>query len=86
MSFYDQVTHLVDEGKAVDAVNLDLSKAFDTVSHCFQIPIQSQFVKAPPTHQLIHTTKTHSTAPAFPVIMIISLRNILKILCPCYQT
>jgi len=31
MSFYDQVTHLVDEGKAVDVVYLDFSKAFDTV-------------------------------------------------------
>ncbi|GAB0205743.1 mitochondrial enolase superfamily member 1 [Grus japonensis] len=31
ISFYDQVTHLVDEGKAV--VYLDFSKAFDTVSH-----------------------------------------------------
>ena len=32
ISFYDQVTHLVEEGKAVDAVYLDLlSKAFDTV-------------------------------------------------------
>ncbi|KAK4826424.1 hypothetical protein QYF61_008957 [Mycteria americana] len=33
MSFYDKVTHLVDEGKAVDVVHLDFSKAFDTVSH-----------------------------------------------------
>ncbi|KAF4795088.1 hypothetical protein TURU_096084 [Turdus rufiventris] len=32
-SFYDQVTHLVDVGKAVDVVYLDFSKAFDTVSH-----------------------------------------------------
>ncbi|NXN90998.1 RTJK polymerase, partial [Rhinopomastus cyanomelas] len=29
----DQVTHLVDEGKAVDVVCLDFSQAFDTVSH-----------------------------------------------------
>ncbi|KAK4813551.1 hypothetical protein QYF61_009594 [Mycteria americana] len=34
ISFYDKVTHLVDEGKAVDVVYLDFSKAFDTVSHC----------------------------------------------------
>ncbi|GAB0179477.1 mitochondrial enolase superfamily member 1 [Grus japonensis] len=33
ISFYDKVIHLVDEGKAVDVVYLDFSKAFDTVSH-----------------------------------------------------
>jgi len=33
ISFYDQVTRLVDEGSAVDVVYLDLSKAFDTVPH-----------------------------------------------------
>ncbi|GAB0179217.1 mitochondrial enolase superfamily member 1 [Grus japonensis] len=32
-SFYDQVTHLVDGGKAVDVTYLDFSKAFDMVSH-----------------------------------------------------
>ena len=32
-SFYDLVTRLVDEGKAVDVVYLDFSKALDTVSH-----------------------------------------------------
>ncbi|KAK4810744.1 hypothetical protein QYF61_007718 [Mycteria americana] len=31
ISFYDRVTRLVDEGKAVDVV--DFSKAFDTISH-----------------------------------------------------
>jgi len=31
ISFYDQVTCLVDEGKAVDVVYLDFSKAFDTI-------------------------------------------------------
>ncbi|KAK4831045.1 hypothetical protein QYF61_014977 [Mycteria americana] len=33
ISFYDKVTCLVDEEKAVDVVYLDFSKAFDTVSH-----------------------------------------------------
>ena len=33
ISFYYLVTRLVDEGKAVDVVYLDFSKAFDTVSH-----------------------------------------------------
>ncbi|KAK4810736.1 hypothetical protein QYF61_007710 [Mycteria americana] len=33
ISFYDTVTRLMDEGKAVDVVYLDFSKAFDTVSH-----------------------------------------------------
>ncbi|PKU45468.1 rna-directed dna polymerase from mobile element jockey-like [Limosa lapponica baueri] len=33
ISFYDKVTCLVDEGKAVDVVYLDFSKAFNTVFH-----------------------------------------------------
>ncbi|GAB0179643.1 mitochondrial enolase superfamily member 1 [Grus japonensis] len=33
ISFYDQVTHLVDKGKAVSVAYLDFSKAFDTISH-----------------------------------------------------
>jgi len=33
ISFYDRVTCLVDERKAVDVVYLDFSKAFDTVPH-----------------------------------------------------
>jgi len=33
IAFYDDVTGWADEGRAVDAVYLDFSKAFDTVSH-----------------------------------------------------
>ena len=33
LTSYDLVTRLVDEGKAVDMVYLDFSKAFDTASH-----------------------------------------------------
>ncbi|CAM4567618.1 unnamed protein product [Caretta caretta] len=33
ITFYDEITGSVDEGKAVDVLFLDFSKAFDTVSH-----------------------------------------------------
>ena len=34
ISFYDWVTRLLDEGRAVDVVSVEyISKAFDTVSH-----------------------------------------------------
>jgi len=33
ISFYDQLTHLVVEEKAVDVIYLDFSKAFGTVPH-----------------------------------------------------
>ncbi|CAM4696941.1 unnamed protein product [Caretta caretta] len=33
IAFYDEITGSVDEGKAVDTLFLDFSKAFDTVSH-----------------------------------------------------
>jgi len=33
ISFHEQVTCLVDEGKAVDVAYLDFSKVFDIVSH-----------------------------------------------------
>ncbi|GAB0203970.1 hypothetical protein GRJ2_002862600 [Grus japonensis] len=33
ISFYDKMTCLVGEGKAVDVVYLDFTKAFDTISH-----------------------------------------------------
>lgn len=32
VSFYDQVAHLVDQGKSVDVVGLDFCKTFDAVS------------------------------------------------------
>jgi len=33
ISFEGKVSHLVDEGLAVDVVSLYFSKAFDTISH-----------------------------------------------------
>ncbi|CAM5134719.1 unnamed protein product, partial [Eretmochelys imbricata] len=33
IAFYDEITGSVDEGKGVDVLFLDFSKAFDTVSH-----------------------------------------------------
>lgn len=33
ISFYEEVAGLVDEGKAVDIVYLDVNKAFDPVSY-----------------------------------------------------
>ncbi|XP_021237137.1 uncharacterized protein LOC110390225, partial [Numida meleagris] len=45
ISFYDKVTCLVDEGKAIDVVYLDFSKAFDTVPH-------SILVEKPAAHGL----------------------------------
>lgn len=33
VSFYNKVTHLVDEEKMVDVVFLDFTKTFDTVPH-----------------------------------------------------
>ena len=35
--FYDKVTHLVDESKAVNVVYLDFSKASDAVPHSIRV-------------------------------------------------
>jgi len=42
ISIYDQVTHLVDEGKAVDTVYLDFGKAFDSVFHSTDTSVSLQ--------------------------------------------
>ena len=34
ISFYDQVTFLMDKGKAVDVVYLEFTEDFDNFSHC----------------------------------------------------
>lgn len=36
ISFYDKATSLVSEGKAVNVVYLDFSKAFDIISHSWR--------------------------------------------------
>lgn len=35
VAFYDVLTESTDKGTAIDAIYLDLSKAFDTISHNF---------------------------------------------------
>lgn len=33
ISFYDRMTHLLDEGKAISILYLDFSKVFNNISH-----------------------------------------------------
>jgi len=41
ISFYDQVTYLVDEGKSADIIYLDFSKALDTVPYSILLEKQA---------------------------------------------
>jgi len=44
ISFYDRVTHLVDEEKSADIIYLDFSKALDTVPHSILLEKQAAHV------------------------------------------
>ena len=44
ISLCNEVTNLVDEGKAVDIVSLDFSKAFDAISHYSPAEAGSQWL------------------------------------------
>ncbi|XP_074995231.1 mitotic-spindle organizing protein 1 isoform X1 [Calonectris borealis] len=66
ISFYEQVTRLVDEGKAVDVVCLDFSKAFDTVSPC--IPLEKLAAHGLDRHTL-HWVKNWLDGPAQRVVV-----------------